>query len=90
LVQVSEKIRKIRIERHLSQHGFGKKIGMSGKTISAYETGKVKPSLRVLDKIAQNYGVSFSHLPRDKETFLYEKIRDIHKTLFELEKIFYG
>jgi DNA-binding XRE family transcriptional regulator len=29
----------------MSQDRFGKKIGVSGKTISAYETGKITPTL---------------------------------------------
>ena len=42
------KIKQFRLSKNMSQERFGKKIGLSGKSISAYETGICKPSLKVI------------------------------------------
>ena len=43
---IAQKIKNIRLLKNLSQDRFGKKIGKSGKTISAYESGRCVPTLR--------------------------------------------
>jgi len=46
------KIKRTRLDKNMSQHRFGEKIGVSGKTISSYETGRAAPPLKVLEKMA--------------------------------------
>ncbi len=58
-------IKKLRKHKNLSQHSFGKKVGLSGKTISAYETGRIAPPLKVLERIADTYNVEISSLLDD-------------------------
>ena len=48
-----EKIKRARIEARLSQKELAKKIGVSSKTISAYETGRAIPPVFTLVKIAK-------------------------------------
>jgi DNA-binding XRE family transcriptional regulator len=45
-------LRKARKEKKLTQEQFGKKVGVSGKTIHHYEIGKRQPSLEMLLKMA--------------------------------------
>ena len=86
--EVANKIRSIRQRRNLSQRRFGIKIGVSGKTISAYEKGRCSPSLRILDSISQVYDVTFLHLKKGKGVHLKEKLAEIKRTVEEIEDTF--
>ena len=80
------KIRELRIRLGLSQDRFGKKIGLTGKTISAYETHKCVPTVKVLEKIADSFDSTFLHLNDKKKTLLEHRLESIKNTLYELEK----
>lgn len=80
-----KKLKSVRENNNLSQERFGKKIGKSGKTISAYEKGRCVPSIKVLDLISQTYDVSFVHLKDSRGNQLWEKIQNIRNVLEEIE-----
>ncbi len=40
-------IKQLRKNKNLSQERLGRKVGVTGKTISAYETGNICPSIDV-------------------------------------------
>lgn len=81
-----EQIRKLRRERALSQERFGEKIGVSGKTISAYETGKIVPPVKVLEKISVVYN-AYVQLPdiSNKDSVL-DTLNMIRYKIKEIEK----
>ena len=80
---VGFQIKNIRNKQNLSQTRFGKKIGISGKSISAYETDKTAPPLHVLEKISKAYNVSiFDIAPRQRREFelkLENILRDVNE-----------
>lgn len=82
---VANKIRIIRQSRNLSQRRFGTKIGVSGKTISAYEKGRCTPSLKILDTMSQVYDVTFIHLKKGKRNQLKERLCFIKKIIEDIE-----
>jgi transcriptional regulator with XRE-family HTH domain len=84
---IAEKIKSIRYKLNLSQERFAKKIGLTGKTISAYENGRCVPPLKVLDRITSTYGESFLTANSDNKNNLVNKITLIKEYLVELEKI---
>lgn len=64
-------IKKVRVTSGLSQKQLAKKLGVSDKTVSAYETGRAIPPTPTLAKIAEITGTSVSELmgiekPEDK------------------------
>ena len=81
------KIKAIRSKANLSQERFGKKIGISGKTISAYETGRCTPPLRILENIADIYDTPLVVLKKEKKGALKEKIGSIQQLLDELSVV---
>jgi transcriptional regulator with XRE-family HTH domain len=85
---LAKQLKVIRISRNLSQERFGKKIGKSGKTISAYESGRISPTLKVLDSISQVYDVTFLHVKKVKKEQLREKLEYLKKTIEEIESAF--
>ncbi len=82
-------IKQIRERNKLSQERFGKKIGISGKAVSAYETGRATPSLKVLENISNTYKTSFTSLTKSDKEKLSEKISKLEETLSELKIIFF-
>jgi transcriptional regulator with XRE-family HTH domain len=61
---VHERIRKFRRDKNLTQRELGEKIGIDQKNISAYESGKLKPSKKTLSKFAEALEVSVESLTR--------------------------
>jgi transcriptional regulator with XRE-family HTH domain len=80
-----KQIKKLRLEKGLSQDRFGHKIGLSGKTISAYETGKITPSLKVLERISQTYNVTISTPNLKTKKMVVEKLQQIQVQIKDIE-----
>lgn len=81
-----KQLRKLRMNRGLSQVDAAKKLGLKQNTLSHYENGKSYPDLSTLSKIAEFFNVSIDELVYsvDEET---KKNIDDHKELFiDLEK----
>ena len=55
------KIKNLREKNGMTQTELAEKIGVSKSVISAYEKGIRKPSQKVLELIADTFGVSFLH-----------------------------
>ena len=81
-------IRVARTRAGLSQKGLAKKLGVSDKTVSAYETGRAIPPTRVLAKIAAITNVSLSELmgvkQKDGESAISRKLDDLAEKIFEM------
>jgi transcriptional regulator with XRE-family HTH domain len=80
-----EQIRKIRNKLGLSQTRFGRKVGVSGKSISAYETGKVNPPLKVLERISSTYQVSIKTPNLKTRKMILKKIRHIQVQIEDIK-----
>lgn len=81
-------IRIARTKAGLSQKGLADKLGVSDKTVSAYETGRAIPPTKVLAKIATITGVSLSELmgakEKDGEGAISKKLDDLAEKIFEI------
>ena len=53
-------IKEFRQSQGLSQPKLAKALGIGVSTIGGYETGKINPSQKVLDKIREVYGVDLN------------------------------
>ncbi|NBO21751.1 XRE family transcriptional regulator [bacterium] len=84
-MEIGEQIKILRLKMNMSQDRFGKRIGVTGKTISAYETGKVSPSLEVLNKIASEFEVNFV---KKSNKDIERKIDELQRALHELQNLF--
>ncbi len=58
----SSRLKKLRTSRKLSQKMLGNILGLSDKTISAYENGRNTPDLETVAKISNLFGVSVDYL----------------------------
>ena len=84
---VGKIIKKIRDKKNLSQKRFANKIGVSGKTISAYETGKIMPSYKILEKISRVYDINLMSPIDMHEQKILEEISKIEKALEYLKRL---
>lgn len=59
---VTSRLIKLREDNGLTKIEMAKRIGINKSTITRYETGEMKPTLDVLIKIKQCFGVSLDWL----------------------------
>jgi len=79
-------IKLARIKSCLSQDELAKKIGVSNRTISAYETGRAIPPTKILTKIAEATDSSVTELLGliEEKSELQEKLNTIESRLSSL------
>lgn len=66
-------VERLRREKGLSQEEFAKIIQVSRQTVSAIETGKYSPSLKLAFTIADYFGKSVEEIFFYRKEELYEK-----------------
>jgi transcriptional regulator with XRE-family HTH domain len=79
------RIKSLRLKLNMSQERFGKKVGISGKTVSAYERGTCVPPLRILENVSKVYGVTIMATDNTKQTIL-STMDKLHKLLNEISE----
>ncbi len=77
-------IKKARLAAGLSQEELAEKLGVSAKTISAYETGRAIPPSPTLIRIAEITNVSVDELAGNGN--VSSKHQEIEKKLKKLEE----
>ena len=89
LDEISIRIRKARREAHLSQLELGNGIGVSDKSISAYEQGRSIPPFEKLKKIADVTRHPLAYFTEDNvnETTIAAKLQSIERELQEVKSL---
>lgn len=59
---LGENIRRLRQERGLCQEELGRRIGASKQSVSNWENGNIAPSIDLLIRLADFFGVSTDYL----------------------------
>lgn len=83
---LSIQIKNLRTRLNLSQHRFGKKVGISGKAVSSYETGRATPSVKILEQISKVYQISLITTPYASGSDLFSKVRELQDKLNSLSE----
>lgn len=88
-VDISKRIRQARKETHLSQQALAQAIGVSDKSISAYEKGRAVPSIDKLKKIATSTNQSLNFFTEEKieKNMVNSKLNKIEQELKEIRKL---
>lgn len=86
-MHVCEQLRKLRCELNLSQERFGRRLGISGKSVSAYETGRCVPTVRVLKHIADEFNIDFTEMSSDNRIYLNKRVEEMENSLMQLKTI---
>ena len=66
-MHIGKQIKLIRSKFEQTQAVFSKNVGVTMKTLSAYETERAKPPLNVMEQIADYCDISLDYLARGKE-----------------------
>ncbi len=66
MINIGEKIKKLRIENNMSQYGLGNKLFVSDKTISSWETNRTLPTIDLIVKICDIFNVSLYNFIEEK------------------------
>ncbi len=59
---ISEKLKTLRVSKHLTTRDVAKALNIGTGTYSNYETGKCKPSFDILISICKYFNVSADYL----------------------------
>lgn len=59
-MEISDRIRSLRVEKGLKQKDLAKMAGVAPNTLSRIEQGKFNPSLKTLSKLADALGINLS------------------------------
>ncbi|WP_302570304.1 helix-turn-helix domain-containing protein [uncultured Clostridium sp.] len=78
-----EKLKKIRLSNNLTQSQLAEILETTKQAISAYESGKVAPSLNSLIKLSENFNISLDSLVFDNES--QSKLINLNSIDIELE-----
>ncbi|MBQ7901495.1 MAG: helix-turn-helix transcriptional regulator [Clostridia bacterium] len=62
---IAARIRHIRQKHNMSQNALGEKVGLGGTSISNYENKYSEPSMEILRKMADVFGVNISYFVDD-------------------------
>jgi transcriptional regulator with XRE-family HTH domain len=62
LMPIGENIKSLRESRGLTQAKLGAAVGVSGKAVSTWESGKREPRMGTAEKLAEFFGVTVSAL----------------------------
>lgn len=65
---LAERIKELRLLRNMSQAELGKKLGVSAKQVSYYESGSREPRIAGLQKLADCFGVTTDYLLGRKDS----------------------
>lgn len=62
MVNMGERLKKLRVEKNLTQKQIAERIGLAVSAVSSYESGYRYPSYDVLMKLAEIFHVSTDYL----------------------------
>ncbi|MFA5776518.1 MAG: helix-turn-helix transcriptional regulator [Patescibacteria group bacterium] len=86
-MHVCVQLRQLRCNLNLSQERFGRRLGISGKSVSAYETGRCVPTVRVLKHIADEFNVNFTEMSSENRIYLNKRIEELENSFTQLKSV---
>lgn len=88
MVNVGRKIRQARMHKRMTQNDLAKAIGISDKSISAYESERITPPIDILEKIAQHTGLTMTYfLEESPESVILSKLKDVEREFQEIKEL---
>ena len=89
LPDLARRISSARTNAHLSQQELGASIGVSDKSISAYEKGRSQPPLKNLQKIADatHHPLTYFTQNETKDSEIAAKLLAIERELAEVKHL---
>lgn len=91
MLKIGYKIKQARKNRHITQENLAGAVGVSDKSISAYELNRAEPPLKILEKIAEETGQPFSYFVEENpQSQILSKLTMVEKELEEIKQLLRG
>ncbi|HKY74475.1 MAG TPA: helix-turn-helix transcriptional regulator [Patescibacteria group bacterium] len=84
--QLGKRIKEARLRTGMSQQELANVVGVSDKTISAYEVGRVDPPLESLEKLSQATSHPIAYFIGDVQSNIEAKLERIARELAEIKQ----
>lgn len=85
--KIGQYIREARIRCGMSQQELAGAIGVSDKTISAYEVGRIEPPLQVLGKLSQATAHPVTYFFGEAQSNIEARLERISNELEEIRRL---
>jgi transcriptional regulator with XRE-family HTH domain len=88
MLKIGQKIKAARKVKRITQEELARAIGVSDKSISAYESNRANPPLNVIEKISKitNQSLGF-FLEETIEVSILSKLREVEAQFEEIKKL---
>lgn len=88
MLNLGQKIKQVRKVRGITQDDLAKAIGVSDKSISAYESDRISPPIKVLEKIAKKTDLSVGYfLENNDSSEILAKLKSVEKLFEEIRNL---
>ena len=87
MINIGEKIKKLRIDNNMSQYDLGNKLFVSDKTISSWETNRTLPTIDLIVKICDIFNISLYNFIEERKNNNFEMEIKIKTSELENERI---
>lgn len=88
MLKVGKKIKEARREGRITQSELAQAIGVSDKSISAYESNRISPPLKIIEKIAEQTERPLTYFFEDNiETTIMTKLQKLEKDFEEIKEL---
>ncbi len=87
-MDISEKIRGLREAYGLTRDEFGKKLGVTGRTVSKWEHGTSMPGIRSVQAICRTYNLSMDYLFKGTEEAAAEEKELAEKPMASIRELY--
>ena len=83
---LDKRIKQLRLERGINQKELGDAVGVSKQSVSNWENGNIMPSVDLLIRLADIFGVSTDYLlgRTEKRTVCVEGLTDLQITHLQM------
>lgn len=88
MLKLGKKIRFARKQKRVTQEDLAQTLGVSDKSISAYESDRTSPPLHILEKIAAATNQPLSYfLDENVESSILAKLKEVESQFSEIKKL---
>ena len=88
MIKIGKRIKEARKNKSITQDELANSIGISDKSISAYESDRIDPPLQILEKIAETTGQPMSYFIEEKvESAILAKLNDVERQFKEIKSL---